>query len=148
MVVVRNREPDGRWFGAEPELYAEKRGAGVDGLIKRVDEAAQRLSLRPGIQRLAGAQLEHLHLLDRPGGTRASDRPAGNRDRQGLPRRLGVRPAPSGSGFQVSLGGLFGVAASGVEGLEFNVLGLNFGLGPAGLKLPLVGRIGPASRRR
>src|SRR5688500_18214156 len=27
-VVVRNRDPDGRWFVAEPELYAEKRGAG------------------------------------------------------------------------------------------------------------------------
>src|SRR5574340_821657 len=29
------------WFGAEPELYAEKRGAGVDELIKRIDKAAR-----------------------------------------------------------------------------------------------------------
>src|SRR3954468_16415312 len=29
VVVVRHREPDGRWFGAETELYADKRGAGV-----------------------------------------------------------------------------------------------------------------------
>ena len=50
--------------------------------------------------------------------------------------------APSGSGFQISLAGLLGVAASGVEGLEFNILSLNFGLGPSGLKLPLIGRIG------
>ena len=28
-LVVRNRAPDARWFGAEPELYAEKRGPGV-----------------------------------------------------------------------------------------------------------------------
>src|SRR5262245_25317030 len=28
-VVVRHREPDGRWFGSTPELYAEKRGKGV-----------------------------------------------------------------------------------------------------------------------
>src|SRR5690606_33475855 len=40
-VVVRTRGPDGRWFGAEPELYAEKRGEGVDELIKRIDEAAR-----------------------------------------------------------------------------------------------------------
>src|SRR3970040_702390 len=26
VVVVRNRDPDGRWFGSVPELYAEKRG--------------------------------------------------------------------------------------------------------------------------
>src|SRR5688500_5672338 len=41
VVVVRNREPDGRWFGAEPELYAEKRGAGVDEMIQRIDKAAR-----------------------------------------------------------------------------------------------------------
>jgi len=51
--------------------------------------------------------------------------------------------APSGRGYQISLGGLLGIAASGVEGLELNILGLNIGLGPSGLKLPLIGRIGP-----
>jgi hypothetical protein len=29
-----------------------------------------------------------------------------------------------------------------VEGLELNILSLNFGIGPSGLKLPLLGRIG------
>ena len=38
--------------------------------------------------------------------------------------------------------GLLGVAASGVDGVELNVLGLNFGVSPNGLKLPFVGRIG------
>src|SRR5918999_608216 len=33
VVVVRNRDPDGRWFGARPELYADRRGPGVDELI-------------------------------------------------------------------------------------------------------------------
>ena len=56
-----------------------------------------------------------------------------------------ISTAPSGSGFQFQLRGLLGVAASGVEGVELNILGLNFGVGPSGLKLPLVGRIG-ASR--
>jgi len=51
--------------------------------------------------------------------------------------------APSGRGYQISLGGLLGIAASGVEGLELNILGLNIGLGPSGLKLPLIGRVGP-----
>jgi len=54
--------------------------------------------------------------------------------------------APSGSGFQVSLFGLLGMLASGVEGFELNVLGLTFGIDPfsPALKLPLVGRIGAA----
>jgi hypothetical protein len=49
--------------------------------------------------------------------------------------------APSGSGYQLSLAGLLGVAASRVDGIELNVLGLNFGVSPSGVKLPLVGRV-------
>ena len=56
-----------------------------------------------------------------------------------------VAAAPSGSGVQLSLGGVLGVAVSGVDGLEFNVLGLNFGISPNGLKLPLMGRVGSGS---
>lgn len=53
--------------------------------------------------------------------------------------------APSGAGFQLSLGGVFAFTASAVEGLEVNLFGLTFGvdLSPA-LKLPLIGRIGAA----
>src|SRR5688572_16964472 len=39
-VVIRNRAPT-HWFGADGELYAEKRGAGVDELIRRIDKAAR-----------------------------------------------------------------------------------------------------------
>ena len=55
-----------------------------------------------------------------------------------------VSRAPSGGGFQLSLAGLLGLAASRVDGIELNVLGLNFGVSGSGLKLPLIGRIGPA----
>ena len=57
-----------------------------------------------------------------------------------------VGSAPSGSGMQVSLGGLFALTASGIEGLELNLLGLTFGINPfdPSLKLPLLGRLGPA----
>ena len=144
VVVVRHRPPDGRWFGSEPELYAEKRGAGVDALIERIDKAAndypyaKEYTLWPGpnsntftawIAR-AVPELE----VDLPATAIGKD-------------YLGASifgTAPSGSGVQLSLAGLLGVAASSVEGLEVNVLGLNFGVGPSGIKLPLVGRIGPS----
>ena len=51
---------------------------------------------------------------------------------------------PSGTGVQLSLGGLFGVTIGWVEGVEVNVLGLVAGLDirrPA-VKLPGFGRIG------
>ncbi|MCB9091476.1 MAG: DUF3750 domain-containing protein [Halobacteriovoraceae bacterium] len=50
----------------------------------------------------------------------------------------------SGTGYQLSLYGIFGLSLGLGEGIEFNLLGLNFGLDfwtPA-LKLPLVGRLG------
>ncbi len=42
--------------------------------------------------------------------------------------------------------GLAGIAAGWEEGLEVNLLGLTFGLDPRSLsiKLPLLGRLGPA----
>jgi hypothetical protein len=142
VVVARNRDPDGRWFGAEPELYAEKRGPGVDELIKRVEKAvheypyAGEYTVWPGpnsntftawIAR-AVPELE----LDLPATAIGKDYLGGD--------LFGT--APSGRGFQVSVKGLLGVAASGVDGVELNVLGLNFGVSPNGLKLPFVGRIG------
>ncbi len=53
-----------------------------------------------------------------------------------------VSTAPSGRGFQFSVRGLFGFAASGVDGVELNLLGLNFGVSTSGIKLPIIGRIG------
>jgi len=143
-VVVRHRAPDGRWFGAEPELYADKRGAGVDDLIRRIDAAAKsypyaaEYGLWPGpnsntftawIAR-AVPELE----VDLPPTAIGKDYLRGSV----------VGKAPSGSGYQLSLRGLLGVAASSVEGVELNLLGLSFGVGPHGLKLPLVGTLGPA----
>src|SRR5205814_9501959 len=53
-----------------------------------------------------------------------------------------VSTAPSGTGFQFTMAGLFGVVASPVNGFELNLLNLNFGVSGSGVKLPMVGRIG------
>jgi hypothetical protein len=52
--------------------------------------------------------------------------------------------AVSGTGWQASLYGLLGVTVGTEEGLEFNLLGLNFGidLNRPALRLPLIGRLG------
>ena len=53
-----------------------------------------------------------------------------------------IAPAPSGSGWQVSLWGLAGVTVAREEGLEFNLLGLGFGvdINHGKLRLPGLGR--------
>jgi hypothetical protein len=141
-VVVRERQPDAPWFGSRAELYADKRGAGVDELIARIEKAvrvypyAGTYTLWPGpnsntftawIARTV-PELE----VDLPATAVGKDYIGGSF----------FSRAPSGSGVQFSLAGLFGVAAGPVEGFELNLLGLNFGLSASGVKLPLVGRVG------
>ncbi|HEX2199744.1 MAG TPA: DUF3750 domain-containing protein [Burkholderiales bacterium] len=141
-VVVRTREPDGRWFGAEPELYADKRGAGVDELIKRIDKAAREYPFAGQYTVWPGPNSNTFTAwIARAVPELRVDLPATAIGKDYLGGSM-FGKAPSGSGYQVSLGGLLGVAASKVDGLEINVLGLNFGVSPNGVKLPLVGIIG------
>jgi hypothetical protein len=144
VVVVRTREPDGRWFGAQPELYADKRGEGVDELIRRIDQAARAYPYANEYTVWPGPNSNTFTAwIARAVPELGVDLPGTAIGKDYLGRSV-FGSAPSGRGYQFSLGGLFGIAASGVEGLELNILGLNIGLGPSGLKLPLVGRIGPA----
>ena len=145
-LVIRQRGADERWFGAEPELLADKRGPGVEKLIGRIDAAARaypyaaEYGVWPGpnsntftawIAR-AVPELE----VDLPPTAIGKDY---LRDRW-------LAPAPSGRGLQVSLYGLLGFTASTIEGMEVNILGLTFGFHPypPAIKLPLVGRLGAA----
>jgi hypothetical protein len=143
-MVVRNRQPD-VWFGSKAELYADKRGPGVDDLIKRIDEAAKdypyakEYTLWPGpnsntFTAWIGRAVPELGI----------DLPATAIGKDYTGTQIFSR-APSGRGVQMSLGGVFGFSASGVEGIELNLLSLNFGLSGSGIKLPLIGRIGSPS---
>ena len=141
-LVVHSRPPDARWFGAAPELYADRRGPGVGELIERIDKAARAYPYAaeyrawPGPNSntftawIAGAVPE-LEV----------DLPATAIGKNYLGSSI-VGAAPSGSGVQLSLGGVLGLAVSAVDGLELNVLGLNFGISPNGVKLPMLGRVG------
>ena len=141
-LVVRTRQPDAPWFGSAPELYAEKRGRGVDELIKRIDKAARdypyagEYTLWPGpnSNTFTAWIARHVPELE-------LDLPATAIGKDYLGSTV-LSTAPSGSGFQLSFFGLLGIAASGVDGLEVNLLGLNFGVGRSGVKLPFLGRLG------
>lgn len=145
VVVVSERAPDARWYGSLPEVIAEKRGAGVDALIERIDKAAaaypyaERYSAWPG----PNSNTFTAWLLRAVPELKA-DLPPTAIGKDYLGEGI-ASSAPSGSGYQLSLLGLLGVTASGVEGLEVNVLGLTFGINPfdPALKLPLLGRLGP-----
>lgn len=142
-VVIRERQPD-TWFGSKAELYAEKRGAGVDALIKRVDDAARHYTYAKTYTLWPGPNSNtFVAWIARAVPELEADLPATAIGKDYLGGSI-VGRAPSGSGFELSLAGLLGLSASRIDGFEVNLLGLNFGLSGSGLKLPLVGRIGPA----
>ena len=144
-VVVHHRPPDGRWFGAAPELYVDRRGPGVDQLIERIDKAARGYPYAAEYRAWPGPNSNTFTAwIARAVPELEVDLPSTAIGKDYLGSTI-VGAAPSGSGVQLSLGGVLGVAVSAVEGVEFNVLGLNFGVGPNGVKLPMVGRIGSSS---
>jgi len=146
VLSVRERAPDARWYGNAPELLAERRGEGAGALIERIDRAARaypyanEYTMWPG----PNSNTFTAHVLRAVPELRA-DLPPTAIGKDYLGGRI-LSTAPSGSGVQLSLAGLLGFTASGVEGLEVNLLGLSFGVNPfePALKLPVVGRIGPA----
>jgi hypothetical protein len=144
-LVTGNRAPDAYWFGNRPELLKEARGAGVDDLIGRIETAvrsypyAQTYNVWPG----PNSNTFTAFVLREVPDLRVDLPPTAlGKDYLGL-KPLGI--TPSGTGAQLSLLGVAGVAAGWEEGLELNLLGLTFGIDPNSLaiKLPLLGSLGP-----
>lgn len=143
--VLRHvRQADELWYGKAPLLLKDKRGAGVDDLIDRIEAAATgypfaaQYRIWPGPNSntfVAHVAREVPELrVDLPSTAVGKD-------------YLGANPfarTPSGTGGQVSVFGLIGIGAGWEEGIEVNLLGLNFGIDPNSLAvdLPMLGTVG------
>ena len=145
-VVQRNYAlPDGLWYGERPQLLVDLRGEGVDAMIGKIEAAiasypyADTYRVYPGPN--SNTFLAH---IGREVPALKLDLPANaiGKDYRPITNPLGI--SSSGSGVQATLLGLLGVNVGLGEGLEINLLGLNFGvdLNSPGLRLPFVGRIG------
>jgi hypothetical protein len=146
VVVATQRSPDRRWFGAEPELYAERRGPGVDKMIESIEQAVREYPYAAEYRVWPGPNSNTFTAwISRAVPELELDLPATAIGKDYLGSSI-FSTAPSGSGVQLSLGGLLGIAVSAVDGLEVNVLGMNFGISPGGLKLPIVGLVGTRAR--
>jgi hypothetical protein len=144
-LVARNRPADGYWYGNRPELLGDIRGPGVDEIIQRIETAAKeypypdRYHIWPG----PNSNTFTAFVLRRVPELRVDMPPTAiGKDYLGW---RSVNKTPSGTGGQASLLGVIGIAVGLEEGIEVNLLGLNFGVDPKSLsiKLPIVGRIGP-----
>jgi hypothetical protein len=142
--VSSQRAADAEWFGSAPTLLRDLRGAEAEAVIAKLPAAVESYpwpysySAWPGpnsntfVAHL-GREIPELRLA----------MPSHAIGKDYLPRGEVFARTPSGTGYQASLGGVFGIAAGVEEGLELNVLGLVTGIDVVrpGLKLPGIGRI-------
>ncbi len=153
-VVVREQDiPDRSWFGHQPNLLADFRGVEAESMIHSIETAvatypyADTYHMWPGPN--SNTFIAH---IGRSVPQLKLDMPPTAIGKDYLTRNLFVDKPPSGSGFQFSFFGVFGGIVSAVEGLEINILGINFGMAytpksiwPLKLRLPFFGVVPLAS---
>jgi hypothetical protein len=119
------RAPDAEWFGSPPIVVREVRGSDAEAVIAKLESAVasypypDTYSAWPGpnsntFTAHLGREIPELRLT----------MPSNAIGKDYLPRGGVVARTPSGTGYQVSLRGILGIAAGGDEGFELNVLGL------------------------
>ena len=134
--------PDAEWYGAPPVIVGDVRGADAEAVIAKLPAAADSYaytsySVWPG----PNSNTFIAHLAREIPEMRLT-LPVNAIGKDYLPLGQFVAPAPSGTGYQLSVGGLFGLTFALDEGIEVNLLGLAAGIDfrhPA-LKLPGIGR--------
>jgi len=142
--VSASRAPDAEWYGAAPRIVRDVRGREAEAVIAKLAQAVSsydsptRYSAWPGpnsntfVAHL-GREIPELRLA----------MPSTAVGKDYLPGGRIFARTPSGTGWQISLLGLLGIAVGIDEGIEINLLGMVFGVDvrrPA-LKLPGLGRL-------
>ena len=137
--------PDGLWYGKRPRLLVDHRGDGAQAMIAKIEAAIESYPFADTYRAYPGPNSNtFLAHIGREVPELKLDLPANaiGKDYRSIDDPLGR--SPTGQGVQVSILGLLGASVGLQEGVEINILGLNFGLdfnSPA-LRLPFIGRIG------
>jgi len=142
--------PDGRWFGAAPEMVVSVDGEAAERLIPKIRFVVENYKFAasgdyqawpgPNSNTFVQAALDAVPELDAvlPPTAIGKDYPY---------HGAWIGRTPSGTGLFASLGGYLGLRIGWVEGVELNVFGavLGFDLRRPALKLPAIGRLGMAA---
>ena len=151
-VEVRRGQPDRYWYGNAPVLLREIRGGkDVDAMIDKLHAAANQYIYNDHYRVWPGPNSNtFIAHLARQVPELKLDLPPTAIGKDYLLNGKVLKSPPSGSGFQFSLGGLFGFILSPEEGVELNILGLSAGVDfwPLALKLPAIGRVGFSDFKR
>lgn len=108
--------PDARWFGAMPELLLDRRGAGVDALIDRIEAAVASYPHANEYRTWPGPNSNTFTAwVARSVPELGVDLPPTAIGKDYLPLASAFAPAPSGTGAQVSLLGMLGLTVAAEE---------------------------------
>ena len=146
VTVVRGGLPDFRWYNARPMLLADRRGDEVEALIDRVEAAVAAYPYPHAYRAWPGPNSNTFTaFVARQVPELRLDLPPTAIGKDWLPGGRLVDRTPSGTGWQLSVLGVLGIAVGLAEGVEINLLGLNAGLDPddLALRLPGIGKLGP-----
>jgi len=144
-VSVKQDIPDRYWYGKRPVLIESLIGADAEQAIPEIKKAAaaypyaDRYQLWPGPN--SNTFVAYI-IRNVPQLTKELPPHAIGKDYLG--KTTFVAPSESGTGYTFSLWGVLGLTVGLHEGIEINILSLNFGISfyPPALKLPIIGRIG------
>ena len=140
----RGAVPDGRWFGQYPQLLAERRGAGVDELIDRIEAAVTEYPWPNSYRVWPGPNSNtFIAYIGRKVPELRLDLPPTAIGKDFLGPKMFLASTPSGTGWQFSAYGLLGASVALEEGFELNLLGLSVGidLDDLALRLPGLGSV-------
>ncbi|MFT7088112.1 MAG: hypothetical protein ACJAZX_001567 [Rickettsiales bacterium] len=138
IVAIEKDIPDRSWFNQKPRIILDIRGEKAEDLIVQIASAAEnypylKYTLWPGPN--SNSFVAHIGRLVPNLGLVM---PANAIGKDFLGSGKFFAAAPSGTGYQFSLFGIFGITIAKKEGIEINVLSLVYGIKfkPFGLSFP------------
>jgi hypothetical protein len=142
--ITDDGPPDAEWYGAAPRVIDDLRGAPAEAVIARLPAAAASYPSPTTYTAWPGPNSNTFTAhLGRAMPELGLNLPPTAIGKDYWPIGEFVSRAPSGTGYQVSVGGIIGITIARIEGLEINLFGLVTGLDfrhPA-IKFPGIDRI-------
>lgn len=144
-VHVEKQIPDRKWYDNGPTLLFERTGDDARLIISEVKKLIKNYPFKdryvlwpgPNSNTFVSYLIRNIKEID-------TELPSNAIGKDYLGPNTYWGESQSNTGYQLSFYGLFGATAAKSEGIEINLLGLNFGLDfwkPA-IKLPFIGRLG------
>jgi len=145
-IRVHEGDPDRYWYGAKPALLADIRGTKAENAINKIMKAIEHYPYKGAYRTWPGPNSNTFtaHILRQVPELKV-DLPSTAIGKDFLGNTKVFARAPSRTGFQFSLYGVFGILVALEEGIEINLAGLSAGidLGDLALRLPGFGAIKP-----